>query len=213
MPIPFLYLCIARQRVFVLGVLAVAAAQGAGAQAPPPSRAEWFVHSDWLQASAISVGRSTAPSAAIAVERRTETVAADFGYLRAVRPMSTVHGLYAAISRRLPLGPATASAGAGFFAGQAAASADTSGYRYSLGGQTGYQSRFTYSSGLSIGVGVQFTLAFPLGSSSEVRASAAEWGFSGDPVKGDNARFLAGLGLSFQLPRTLIGGKSARGTN
>jgi hypothetical protein len=171
------------------------------------------MYADWLQASAISVERSTMPSTTIALERRSTTSSTDFGYLRAVRPMSTVQGAFATLARRMAWGPATVSAGVGIFAGQASASADTSGYHYTVGGQTGYQSRFTHSEGASFGAGLQLTVTMPLSATSEFRASAAEWGFGGDPVQGDNMRFLAGVGLSLRLPKTLMGAKSARGNN
>lgn len=195
-----------RRALRLLAVLCLAASQRAGAQSA------WYVRADWMQASDISIDRSTMPSAIFSLERRTDGLAIELGYLRAVRSMSTVQGGFALFSRPFKLGSATTFAGGGMFFGGSAASADTSGYHYVTGGQTGYQSRFSYSNGPAAGAGVQLAITYPLGTTTEVRASASEWGFSGHPVSGDNLRFLAGIGIAIQLPNSLTGAKSAKGT-
>jgi hypothetical protein len=206
-----------RRTTVLLGLLAAVAPSGTDAQAtaPAPARpsADWLITADWLQAGALSIDRSTMPSASVALQRRTERVASDFGYLRTVRAMSTVQGAYGTLGRILPMGAVTTTVGLGLFLGQVQASADTSGYIYVTGGQTGYQPRFTHSSGFAIGTGVHATFALSLGKSTEVRATVAEWAFTGKPIERDNARFLAGAGLAFRLPRDTFGAKTARGND
>jgi hypothetical protein len=189
-----------------------ASAQGSAAASPRPTPV-WLVSVDWLQAGALAVDRSTVPSATIAIQRRSSALAAEFGYLRAVRSLSTVQGGYAAVGRVMQLGSSYATLGLGLFVGQAQASADTSGYHFTANGQTGYQSRFTYSSAVAVGAGVHATLGIPFGSNTELRATISEWGFNGEPLTGNNARLLAGAGLMFRLPRGLWGGKSSGGAN
>lgn len=191
----------------ILAFLLVAVAQRAGAQAT------WLVRADWLQAPAISIDRSTMPSAALSLERRTDGIAIELGYLRAVRSLSTAQGGFALFSRPIKWGSATAFAGGGMFFGGSSASADTTGYTYITDGKTGYQPRFSYSTAASFGAGVQLSIVYPLGTTTEIRASASEWGFSGHPVSGDNARFLAGIGIAFHLPNALTGANSAKGTH
>ena len=198
-----------RRATSLLAFLFVAAVPRAEAQALVQNA--WYVRADWLQASSMSVDRSTMPSAAVALEWKAGGRTGEVGYLRAVRSLSTVQGAYATVAQPKRWGPTTVLAGIGLFLGQAAASADSTGYTYNASGTTGHQPRYSYSTGASLGAGVQLALEVPFGTTSSLRFSVAEWAFSGQPVQGDNARFLAGVGISFLIPKSLIGGKSAKG--
>jgi hypothetical protein len=198
-----------RRALSLLAFLLVAAFRHADAQTADQDG--WYLRADWLQASAIKFDRSTMPSADVALEWRVGSRAVEFGYLRAVRKLSTVQGAYATLARPMRWGPTTVVAGIGIFGGQAAASADSTGYNYIDGGVSGHQPRYSYSTGASFGGGVQLALEMPLGGMFGFRASVAEWAFSGHPVQGDNARFLAGVGLSLKFPQKLSGLKALQG--
>jgi hypothetical protein len=198
--------------VALISLLAVATPPVA-AQAPTASSVSWLVSADWLQAGALTLDRSTMPSTAVFLERRSENVATQFGYLRAVREMSTVQGGYSSIGRLMRSGPATVFAGLGVLVGQVQASVDTSGYRYTANGVSGYQSRFTYASSVAVGTGVQLAVALALGNTVELRASVAEWAFNGKALKGDNARLLAGAGFAIHLPSRTVTPSTGRGAS
>jgi len=192
------FLRVIRHATLFTGGLTAVMACRADAQAPASSK--WLVRADWLQASSITLDRTTMPSIAAAIEWRKGAFAVEAGFLRAVRSLSTIQGGYAAIIRPVRLGPVIFLPGIGLFGGQSAASADTTGYEFLSGGVAGHQPRYSYSTGSAFGVGAQLGFAVPIGAWTEMRASVAEWSFSSDPVKGDNARFLAGVGFAVRVP-------------
>jgi hypothetical protein len=196
----------------LVGTIAMAfplslAAQGAPVAKPAVS---WVLSADWLQGGEISLSRSTIPSISAGLQRRSGQIIAEVGYLRAVREMSTVQGGFVAFGRTFAAGPVLFDAEIGVALGKAEASADTSGYHYTNGSTTGYQSRYTYSSAFAAGPGAKVDMSVPVGSVLELRLSVSEWAFSSKPLSGDNARLLAGAGFAVHLPRSLFGGAGGK---
>lgn len=175
------------------------------ASAPAPT---WSIYGDWLQGADLPFDRDAMPSAAFALQRQSEHVTFDIGYLRAAQEFSTVQGGFGAVGWAFRLGPVTFVPAVGVLLGKASASADTTGYHYSKGGVVGYQSRYSFSTGFAVGGGAQATVLIPMGSMVQARLSVAEWMFSADPLADDNKRLLAGAGLAINFPRrSATGGK------
>jgi hypothetical protein len=161
------------------------------------------LRADWLGATETSMTRSAMPSLDATIEFRRPGLSFEVGYLRAAKELSTVQGGYIAVSRPITTGKVTFLPGIGLFGGAAAASADTTGYKYTVGGTTGHQPRYTYSNGGAFGGGVQLGIEYAATSTFGIRASLAEWIFSGSPIKNDTGRFLAGVGLTVRLPQAV----------
>jgi hypothetical protein len=154
---------------------------------------------DWLQANALPLTRSAAHSMAFGVSYRRTRWEADAGYLRIARDLSTVQG------GQLSGGPVAAwnrftfRPFAGVFAGEALASADTTGYDFvGSGGVVGHQPRYSYSTGATFGGGVGLTVEAALYGPLAARATAAQWYFSGAPMAVERGRTLLGAGLSWR---------------
>lgn len=182
----------------------------APARVPAPSGGHWSLYGDWLQANETTVKRQATPSISAALQWQSSWFVTEWGYLRAVREFSTVQGGFGSVGLAVHLGPVMLTGTIAGLVGQALASADTTGYRYSVGGATGYQSRYSFSSGPAYGGGAQLALTVPLFSALNLRASGGQWVFTGDPIKNDTQRLVAGAGLAIRFggaqTRTTAGG-------
>jgi hypothetical protein len=158
-------------------------------------------HGDWLQANAMPLGRNAFQSAGAALSFRTDGWAADGGWLRVARALSTVQGSSLSLGRlwswkRLLFIPAV-----GGFLGRAQRSVDSTGFDFvdPATGVIGHTPRYSYSSAVSVGGGAGVTVEVPFYRAFALRGSAWQWYFGGAPLDGDRARTVVGAGLSVRL--------------
>lgn len=164
------------------------------------------VGGEWQQASALPLGRDALESMAAGVALRRSRWAIDAGWLRIARTLSTVQGGYVSLGVPLSLGRLLIVPSVGGFGGQAQRSVDSTGFDWvDASGNTGHTARYSFSKAGSAGGGAGLTLELPLYRMVAIRASGAEWYFSGAPLDGDRARTTVGVGLSIRLDR-LAGG-------
>jgi hypothetical protein len=162
----------------------------------------FVVTGDWLQANALPLGRSTFPSNAASVSWRNTLWTADGGWLRATRELSTVQGGTLGGGAVLRWNRFVFLPSLHAFAGQALASADTTGYDFTTpSGAVGHQPRYDYSSSASFGGGASIAVEVPIYRMVAFRAVVSHWLFSGAPLEGDRQRTLAGAGLSIHTGR------------
>ena len=159
-------------------------------------------HGDWLQANALPLDRDAMQSAAAELSLRGGGWAADAGWLRVARSLSTVQGGTLSIGRLLPWKGVLFIPAVGGFIGRAQSSVDSTGFDFidPQTGAVGHTPRYTYSSGTSVGGGAGLTVEIPLYRALAFRGVAWQWWFSGDPLEADRARTMIGAGLSVRLP-------------
>lgn len=156
-----------------------------------------YVTGDWLQANALPLNRDAMHSVAFDLSYRHQWWAADAGYLRIARDLSTVQGGFLTGSYVYQWNRVTLLPFVGGFAGQALASADSTGYNFvAADGTPGHQARYSYSTGASFGGGVGLTAEVRLLGPVALRLDGAQWFFSGSPVATDRGRTIFGVGLS-----------------
>ena len=182
---------------FGLAVLATSA----GAQGPRRSDTGISLSGVWLQANALPLDRDAMQSGSAAIGIRRSGWAAEVGWTRIARTLSTVQGGSLSIQRPMHWRSLVILPAVNFLGGRAYASVDTTGYDWTAGGTTGHTPRYTYSEGASFGGGVGLTLEFPIYRGLAVRGVASQWAFSGTSLEGDRARTLLGVGLSALVGR------------
>ena len=177
------------------------------AQAPTPALSTGrfdtgiVVGGDWLQGNALPLERDAMQSVDFGVSLRRQTWAAEAGWLRIARDLSTVQGVYVSGGPQVHWRRALFIPSLGVLAGESYRSVDSTGYNFVVGGVTGHQTRYSYSKGFSAGVSVGLTAEVAVYRAIGIRASAAEWFFSGEPLSGDRARTVLGIGLSLRVVR------------
>jgi hypothetical protein len=155
------------------------------------------IRAEWLQANALPFTRDAAPSASAAFEFRRPAWSIEVGWLRVARKLSTVQGGFIGITRPIHFGNAVLLPGVAVLGGVAEASRDSTGYDF-IGGTPpvqGRQPRYTYSESGAAGGGATLAFEFPARSTVSLRASGAQWYFTGKPLTGDRNRTVAGVGL------------------
>ena len=159
-------------------------------------------HGDWLQANALPLDRNAFQSSAAELSFRAGGWAADGGWLRVARSLSTVQGGTLSIGRLLPWKGVLFIPAVGGFLGRAQRSVDSTGFDFvdPQTGAVGHTARYSYSSGTSVGGGGGLTIEIPLYRALALRGVAWQWWFSGDPLEADRARTVLGAGLSVRLP-------------
>jgi hypothetical protein len=175
-----------------MAVVAIpAAAQSSNGSAAASIRAEW------LQANALPFTRNAAPSASAALEFRRPAWSIEVGWLRVARALSTVQGGFIGISRPIRFADAVLLPGIAVLGGVVEASRDSTGYDFTGGTPPvqGRQPRYDYSEGGTAGGGVTLAFEYPARSTVSLRASGAQWYFTGKPITGDRNRTVAGVGL------------------
>jgi hypothetical protein len=186
---------------WLLAVASLIAARG-GAQDVRQPDSGITLSGTWLQANALPLDRDAMQSGAVAVGVRRSAWAAEVGWLRIARPLSTVQGGSLAIQRPMHWRSIVVLPTVSVLGGKAYSSVDSTGYDWTAsGGATGHTPRYTYSEGSSFGAGVGITVELPLYRAIALRGVASQWAFSGTPVEGDRARTLLGVGLSAMLGR------------
>jgi hypothetical protein len=183
--------------LFSLAILA----PSAGAQATRRPDTGISLSGVWLQANALPLDRDAMQSGAAAIGIRRNGWAAEVGWLRVARTLSTVQGGSLSIQRPMHWRSLVLLPAINFLGGRAYASVDTTGYDWTAGATTGHTPRYTYSEGASFGGGVGLTLEIPVYRGLAVRAVASQWAFSGTSLEGDRARTLLGVGLSALVGR------------
>jgi len=183
----------------IFGLLAVV--EPACAQSMSAGSGIYSVKADWLQVGAMPLGRDALHSGSVGVMADMDHWVVDLGWLRAARALSTVQGGYLTIDRRLDWGNALVLPGLSLFGGSAEASRDTTGYNWTAasGTGTGHVARYTHSRAMSFGGGASLAIEYPSRSTVAVRASVAQWMFSGQPLTNDRQRTLAGAGLTVRF--------------
>jgi len=87
----------------------------------------------------------------------------------------------------------------GAFAGEALASADSTGYNFvDVNGVAGHQTRYSFSKGSTFGGGAGLTAEVSLFGPAALRLDGADWFFSGDQLALDRNRPVFGAGLSLR---------------
>ena len=187
--------------VWLLGLVGLMAGR-AGAQAPRGPDRGIIVSGAWLQANALPLDRDAMQSGSVAVGLRRSGWAAEVGWTRIARTLSTVEGGSLAIQRPIHWRSVVLLPSLNFLGGKAYASVDSTGYDWTAaGGATGHTPRYSYSEGTTFGGGVGLTAELPIFSVLAVRAVASQWAFSGTSLEGDRARTVLGVGLSIMVGR------------
>ena len=156
----------------------------------------------WLQANALPFDRSALPSGALSVALRRSSWTVEAGWLRVARSLSTVQGVSLSVGRLLPWGRVLFIPTVGLFGGEAQASRDSTGYNWTLpGGTAGRVPRYGFSRAATAGGGAGLTMEIPIVGELALRATAAQWMFSGAPLEGDRQRTLLGAGFSLRFGR------------
>jgi hypothetical protein len=174
-----------------------ALAAPAGAQVSSSGSASGSIRAEWLQANALPFTRNAAPSASAALEFRRPSWSIEMGWLRVARALSTVQGGFVGVTRPIRFADVVLLPGLAVFGGVAEASRDSTGYDF-VGGTPpvqGRQPRYDFSQSGAAGGGVTLAFEYPARSKVSVRASGAQWYFTGKPLTGDRNRTVAGLGL------------------
>jgi hypothetical protein len=159
------------------------------------------VGGDWLQANALPLDREAMHSIDVGVSWRRQNWAVEGGWLRVARDLSTVQGVYVSAGPLLHWGRAVFIPNIGILGGQSFRSVDSTGYDFVLNDVAGHQTRYSYSDGFAAGASVGLTADVAVYRMFGIRAMAAEWLFSGEPLAGDRARFVVGAGLSLRVGR------------
>jgi hypothetical protein len=156
---------------------------------------------DWLQANALPLDRDAFQSASAGLSFRNGRWAADAGWLRVARSLSTVQGGSVSVGRLLPWKRVLFVPAVGGFVGRAQRSVDSTGFDFvdPATGVTGHTPRYSYSSAASFGGGAGLTVEIPLYRALALRGVAWQWWFSGAPLDGDRARTVLGVGFSVRL--------------
>lgn len=157
---------------------------------------------DWLQGNALPFDRKAVESLDVTLGLRRRNWSLEGGWLRVARDLSTVQGASLSVGRMLHLGPVSLIPAVAGFGGEAYESRDSTGYDFvGAGGVTGHQPRYSYSSAASFGGSAQLTVEVPVYRMLGVRATVAQWYFSGAPLDGDRARTVVGAGVSLRVWR------------
>lgn len=156
---------------------------------------------DWLQANALPLDRDAFQSASAGLSFRGGGWAADGGWLRVARSLSTVQGGSVSLGRLLSWNRILFVPAVGGFVGRAQRSVDSTGFDFvdPATGVTGHTPRYSYSSAASVGGGAGLTLEIPVYRALAIRGVAWQWWFSGAPLAGDRPRTVLGAGLSVRL--------------
>ena len=178
-----------------------ALASSAEAQATRRSDTGISISGVWLQANALPLDRDAMQSGSAAIGIRRSGWAAEVGWLRVARTLSTVQGGSLSIQRPMHWRSLVVLPAVNFLGGRAYASVDTTGYDWTAGGTTGHTPRYTYSEGGSFGGGAGVTVEIPIYRGLALRGVASQWVFSGASLEGDRARTLLGVGLSALVGR------------
>jgi hypothetical protein len=159
------------------------------------------VHGDWLQANAMPLGRNAFQSAGADLSFRAGGWAADGGWLRVARKLSTVQGSSLSLGRMWSWNRVLFIPAVGGFLGRAQRSVDSTGFDFvdPATGVAGHTPRYSYSSATSIGGGGGLSVEIPLYRALAARGTAWQWYFGGAPLDGDRARTVLGAGLSIRL--------------
>jgi hypothetical protein len=177
------------------------------AQAPAPALPTGrfdtgiVVGGDWLQGNALPLNRESMHSVDFGVSLRRQTWAVEAGWLRIARDFSTVQGVYVSGGPQVHWGRALFIPSLGVLGGESYRSVDSTGYDFVVGGVTGHQTRYSYSDGFSVGASVGLAAEVAVYRAIGVRALVSEWFFSGEPLSGDRARTVLGVGLSLRVGR------------
>ena len=187
--------------IWLLGLAGVFAGR-AGAQATRRPDTGITLSGAWLQANALPLDRDAMQSGSVAVGLRRSGWAAEVGWLRIARTLSTVEGGSLAIQRPMHWRSIVILPTVSFLGGKAYASVDSTGYDWTAsGGATGHTPRYSYSEGSSFGGGVGLTVELPVYRVLAARGTASQWAFSGTSLEGDRSRTLLGVGLSILVGR------------
>lgn len=159
------------------------------------------VTGDWLQANALPLDRDALHSVDGGVSFRRTSWAADLGWLRVARSLSTVQGGTLSFGLLLPWNHVLFIPTIGGLVGRAQRSVDSTGYDWvdPQTGTKGHTPRYSYSSATSIGGSVGLAIEVPVYGALAFRGVVSQWFFSGSPLAGDRARTLLGAGLSLRI--------------
>jgi len=190
-------------RLALAVAFALPGASRAVGQIPAPAagpRDAIVVGADWLQATALPLGRNTVQSSGADVAWRRGTWSLSAGWLRIARTLSTVEGGTLSAGRLVHVGRVLLVPAVSVLGGSSYESRDTTGYDWTNAqGATGHVPRYSYSTAATIGGGIGLTLEIPVYRWIGVRAVGSEWAFSGNPVSEDRTRGVAGVGLSLRV--------------
>jgi len=187
--------------VWLLGLAGVIAGR-AGAQATRRPDTGITLSGAWLQANALPLDRDAMQSGSVALGLRRSGWAAEVGWTRIARTLSTVEGGSVAIQRPIHWRSLVFLPSVNLLGGKAYASVDSTGYDWTTpGGATGHTPRYSYSEGSTFGGGVGLTVELPLYRALAVRGVASQWAFSGTSLEGDRARTVLGVALSVMVGR------------
>jgi hypothetical protein len=200
-----------------LAMLAATAAAWAQ-DVPKPARhplTGYAASAEWLQANGGGLHRDALPSYAWSLSRDIgdRGLRLELGYLRAARATSTAKGVSAGLALSRTRGRFTVRPGIAALAGVAETVADGGGYNWRAeggvsegdypDGQAGYQGRPLYTRGTTFGGGLSVAAEARLVAGLSVTGSTRYWVFSGDVLRADRTRFLAGVGLAVR-PAELV---------
>lgn len=184
-----------------LGIASLLGAR-AGAQATRSPETGITLSGAWLQANALPLDRDAMQSGAAAIGVRKSGWAAEVGWTRIARKLSTVEGGSLSIQRPIHWQSIVFLPAVNLLGGRAYVSVDSTGYDWTAtGGTTGHTPRYTYSEGGTFGGGVGLTVELPIYRALALRGVASQWFFSGTPVEGDRSRTVLGAGLSVLVGR------------
>jgi hypothetical protein len=197
-------------------VLGPGAARAQEATGPQAYRfAEYALTAEWLHLGAGGLHRDALPSYAWGLSREIghRGLRVELGYLRAARATSTAKGLSAGLALSRTRGRLTVRPGVAMLAGVAETVADSGGYDWRAeggvseggyeDGQVGYESRLRYTRGTTIGGGLSLAADARLVAGLSVTGSTRYWLFTGDVLRADRTRLLAGFGISLR-PAELV---------
>lgn len=181
---------------------AVLFASPLSAQALRPFDTGIVVGGDWMQVTALPLDRDAFHSGALTVSFRRQKWAADVGWLRIARTLSTIQGGYASGGPLLIWKSFLFIPTVGVLGGRVEASRDSTGYNFvDADGIVGHQARYSYSSGATFGGSVGLTVEYPVHRIVGIRVDASEWLLSGAPLDQDHIRTVVGVGLSLRVGR------------
>jgi hypothetical protein len=200
-------------RTAALAGLALLTGSGAVAAQDVPERmptrfAEYALTAEWLQLGGGGLNRDALPSYEWSLSREIghQGLRIEVGYLRAARPTTTAKGVSAGIALSKTRGRFTLRPSIAALAGVAETVADSDGYHWRAeggvseggypDGETGYQGRARYTRGTTIGGGLSLAAEARLIAGLSVVGSTRYWVFSGNVLRSDRTRLLAGFGLA-----------------
>ena len=173
----------------------------------PPRASAYALTAEWLQLGAGDLNRDAFQSYAWSLSRDIghRGLRVDLGYLRAARPTTTAKGVSAGLGLSRTRGRFTVRPSIAALVGVAESVADSDGYHWRAedGGETGYEGRKAYARGTTLGGGLSLAAEMRLLAGLSVVGSTRYWVFSGNVLRADRTRLLAGFGIAVR-PADLV---------